>query len=91
MIHHFVAIIEMMTIISEDAVDVENCQWLKWWKTHWGANEEMLLAVGRDNFWQKLQGPALQLSPKHGDDEGDGDGDEEDGVDHDNDDDDNPR
>ena len=42
---------------------------LKWWKTHWGANEEMLLAVGRDNFWQKLQGPALQLSPKHGDDD----------------------
>ena len=30
----------------------------------------MLLAVGRDNFWQKLQGLALQLSPQHDDDAG---------------------
>ena len=48
----------------------------------------MLLAVGRDNFWQKLQGPTLQLSPQHGDgnevvggdddgDDGDGDGDDD--------------
>ena len=64
--------------------------WLKWWKTHWGANEEMLLAVGRDNFWQKLQGPTLQLSPQHGD--GDDDGDEVDGgeCDDDGDEDDSP-
>ena len=39
-------------------------------KTQRGANEEMLLAVVRDNFWQKLQGLALQLSPQHDDDAG---------------------
>ena len=37
-------------------------------RTQCCANEEMLLAVGRDNFWQKLQGLALQLSPQHDDD-----------------------
>ena len=51
----------------------------------------MLLAVGRDNFWPKLQGPTLQLSPQHGDGDDKGDGDEVDGGDDDGGDDDGHR